>query len=305
MASSEENRNVRARFWTFTYNNYPEEAISKLLGFEWQYVGFAKEVGKKGTPHLQGCFYFKNQRTWGAINNKLQKIGVAIGFFEPAKGTPTQAIGYWKTPEQTHPERGKKNPREEDVYEAGVPPKDPADGGSAEQQRWEDARTAAKEGRLDDIPAELYSRYYRTWKEIAKDHMVEPPEAEDVTGVWIWGPPGVGKSRYARDTYPDAYKKLTNKWWDGYQDQEYVLMDEMELDSKVLGHHLKMWMDRYPFNAETKGGMRCIRPKKFIVTSNYSIEEVFAGDEMMVAAIRRRCQVIHMNEPFFKKPRQQ
>lgn len=29
----------------------------------------------------------------------------------------------------------------------------------------------------------------------------EPHVPEDVRGVWIWGSPGVGKSRYAREKY--------------------------------------------------------------------------------------------------------
>lgn len=36
---------------------------------------------------------------------------------------------------------------------------------------------------------------------------VEPSESENVRGTWIYGPPGVGKSRYARDSFTDIYLK--------------------------------------------------------------------------------------------------
>eukprot|EP00798_Chlamydomonas_sp_ICE-L_P006068 gene6068-2670_t len=183
--------------------------------------------------------------------------------------------------------------KEEDFTEHGEKPTTKRKKGEDEKLRWENARTCAKEGRLDDIDADIYCRLYKTIKEIKKDHMVKPEDADGVTGVWIYGPPGCGKSRGARADYPGAYLKGQNKWWDGYQDEEAVILDDF--DTGNLGHHLKIWADRYSFLAEVKGGTLHIRPKKIVVTSNYSPEDPkFERDSEMTEAIKRRFKIIKM-----------
>lgn len=157
---------------------------------------------------------------------------------------------------------------------------------------WDAAKTAAKQGRLDDCPPDVYIKYYRTLKAIAMDNMSKPTDQQDVTGIWIHGPPGTGKSHYARQNYGHSlYLKAQNKWWDGYQGEQYVLLDD--LDSKVLGHHLKIWADKYAFMAECKGSSIQIRPKNFIVTSNYTPEQLF-DDPILAQAIRRRFYFINI-----------
>ena len=49
------------------------------------------------------------------------------------------------------------------------------------------------------------------------------------------------------------YPKLNNKWWDGYQSQKVVIMEDVDKETiKFLHHHLKIWSDRWGFIGETK-----------------------------------------------------
>lgn len=166
-----------------------------------------------------------------------------------------------------------------------------------EIERYEIAWEEAKKGNFEGIPADIKLRHYNTLKNIAKDHMVRPVDVEGVCGLWIYGQSGVGKSRKVREEHSDFYYKLCNKWWDGYQDQDVVLIEDIGLEHKCLGHHLKLWSDRYAFLAEIKGGAMYIRPKKIIVTSQYLIEEIFVGDKQTIDALNRRFQFEHIVSP--------
>lgn len=56
-------------------------------------------------------------------------------------------------------------------------------------------------------------------------------------------------------------------------------------------------MDEYKVsNAEIKGGTVPLMHTKFIVTSNYSIKQLFNQNHTMGDAIERRCVMIHMDK---------
>jgi len=267
----------RSRAWTFTLNNYTEESEQLLQALDVKYLIYGREVGESGTPHLQGYVSFANPRRFNAIKKTLP-VGSHI---EAALGNSQQNFDYCT--------------KDNDYFEKGTRPKTAKEGGAMEKKRWDDAMQSAKDGRLDDIPTDIRVRYYRTWKQIKSDYMPPVPDADDTTGIWYYGEAGAGKSRTARADYPDAYLKMCNKWWDGYQDEPYVIIDDIDCKHDCLGHHLKIWADRYAFLAETKGGAIKIRPDKIIVTSQYSPEQIWS-DQPTVDAIRRRFKCIHVKK---------
>jgi len=264
--------------WCFTLNNYTDSCEVKLEELDVTYLVYGYERAPvTGTAHLQGFIIFKKNMRISA----LKKIH-PTAHWEIARGSNQQAADYCKglTPD--------KQPNT--IVERGDMP---ADKGEGEKERWAVAKRACIAGNLEEIPDDIFMRYYRTCKEIKKDYMAKPDDAADVTGVWYHGPPGCGKSHSARVDYPDAYMKMQNKWWDGYQGEESVILDDF--DCKELGHHIKIWADRYSFLAETKGGAINIRPKKFIITSNYLPGSLW-DDAVLVAAVLRRFTFVEMHQ---------
>lgn len=94
--------------------------------------------------------------------------------------------------------------------------------------------------------------------------------------------------------YPNAYRKMANKWWDGYAGQTAVILEDLDPAHAVLGHHLKIWADRYPFTAEAKGGACAPVNDVLIITSQYHPQAIWSDDET-VSAILRRFELVKFN----------
>lgn len=84
---------------------------------------------------------------------------------------------------------------------------------------WEKIRDLAKQGKIDEVPADIYVKSYSTLKRIAEDHHSAPDTLPQCRGIIITGEAGLGKTSYVRSiVHADhLYLKPRSKWWDGYQ----------------------------------------------------------------------------------------
>lgn len=158
---------------------------------------------------------------------------------------------------------------------------------------WESVWTAAKSGKLDDIPAHVRTTCYRTLRNIASDY--DRPEPMVRSCHVFWGPTGTGKSRraYAEAGLGAYYKDPRTKFWCGYQDQANVVIDEFRGGIDIA--HLLRWLDRYPVFVETKGSSRPLKAVTYWITSNLDPSLWYPEiDYQTQEALLRRMQVINL-----------
>lgn len=173
--------------------------------------------------------------------------------------------------------------------------------GKKEKKRWRDAVDSAKNGDIDSIDPDIFLRHYSALKKIREDYRPKPDNNDSLDNIWIFGKTGLGKSRIVHSKYgKDVYIKELNKWWDGYDREEVVLVDDIDPDTaKFMVKFIKNWTDHYRFPAQSKGGYNTsgIRPKRIIFTSNYSIDDCFFfSSKDDIEALKRRFRIIEMTE---------
>lgn len=257
--------------YCFTWNNYEDTVpnfLSSFAGTHCKYLVYGSEVGESGTPHLQGFFTTQKLNRIAA----LKKLGL-LAHLEPTKGTSLQAADYCK--------------KDGDYVEFGNPPT------PGKRTDLSSAIDALKEGSsMHDIAnnhSEVFVKFGRGLRDLNLI-LNKPYQHPTVRGIWIHGPPGSGKSHSVREIFPDLYSKPQSKWFDGYNGEHVILLDD--LDSDCLNHYLKIWSDKYACTGETKGGSVNLQHHYFIITSNFTIRDLIPDNPKMLAAIERRFKII-------------
>ena len=280
-------KSIRARSVAFTLNNpsVGEEQYINAL-FEdcrdenhIRFAGFGKEVGEEGTPHLQGFIYFSNGKSFATIH---RLPGLTRAHFEVIKGSVQQNIDYCS--------------KEGQYKQFGEAPKQ---GRRSDLDAVVDMVESGK--RVSDVSLECPLQFIKFHKGIERLIAMRVPPRDFKTEVlWYWGPTGTGKSRTAfeKATSASSYyvKDPLNKWWDGYEQQEVVIIDDYRRDFSTFAHLLRLF-DRYPMTVEMKGSTTNFSSRTLIVTSPKSPRDTWdtRSPEDIQQLLRRIDKVVHFD----------
>lgn len=212
-----------------------------------------KEQGEGGRPHIQAYVEFTKQLGLKKIKQHWPTIHI-----EGRRGSQAQAINYvTKTTGRlagpwsfgTKNQSGKRT----DIIAL--------------------RKFASSNKPLKALPTELTSIFSRSTRAFFVWRSMHPPPARttELAVTLIVGKTGVGKSRYVYDRYQQGTEMYANPvgkglWFDGYDQQPTVLIDEYEGQWPL--HELLRILDRYPIQLPIKGGFVWFLPDEIYVTTN-------------------------------------
>jgi len=266
---------TRNRNWCFTENSEPRLLVTALeqegLPAGIRYVVGQLEQGEH--EHFQGYLYLDNAcgLRW------LQKNLSPTAHFEAARGSYEQNKAYCT----------KAETRVEGPFEWGEPPSQGKRTDLEEIKAKLDSGTPMKQ-----IAQEHFASYLRYNRGFDRYKILTQAPRQGPVETWLfYGPTGCGKTRKAKEMFPDAYDKAVGPWWDGYDGQTEVLLDEHNTPWMRWDMLLRM-LDPLglPLMVETKGSTVQLRANKFIFTCNVPPEDWYKDERIRAnqAALDRR-----------------
>lgn len=231
----------RTRAYAFTDFILDETFLTQL---PYEYLCYGREeCPDTNKKHLQAYIYFKNAKSFSSVQKLLKPRHV-----EAAKGSAADNINYCS--------------KDGDFIELGERPK------QGSRNDINNIRESIQQGNytMRDIVSSATSFQSIRIAEVNMKYF-EPRRDWEPEVYWFYGASGTGKTRKAYEMCEDPYVCMaTNKWWEGYDGHEDVIIDDYRRDFSTFSILLKL-LDRYEFRVECKGGSRQLRAKRIFITS--------------------------------------
>lgn len=268
----------QARGWCLTINNYTDDDevsvksyVNKLI-----YYAVGYEIGEQGTPHLQIYFEYKSMTRFSTIKKKFRTAHI-----EARKGTRREAYDYCL----------------EDLDERNFfserPPEDQKGKRNDLEYFTEQMRTRPVHDVANEMP-HIFVKYPNGLHQLATIYSEHRDAKFPPIVTWMWGLAGTGKSRKVHDNHhpDDLYTKFAGIWWDGYHQQEAILIEDFDHTTFPFREFLRI-IDRYPYTAQIKGGTVKINSPFFYITSEYHPKHFYGSDNTYAQVARRITSIIH------------
>lgn len=275
----------RHRHYVFTWNNYPADAQAQLESLPGVlYLAYQPEIGDNGTRHLQGLISFTNPRAFRAVAKLVRGWHV-----DKMRGTIQQAVDYCSKEASRDANAGFG------FTEKGTRPlcAGTAGGRSDLAAVVEAIKAKVPLRELAEQFTEQYIHYNRGIERTIG--LLSKPRDFKTEVYWYYGSTGSGKSRAASDEAPAAYwKNPVNKWWDGYQGESDVIIDDYRPDFCTFSTLLRLF-DRYPMQVEAKGSSVQFVAKRIFITTPKNVEDTWSNrsEEDIAQLTRRITEVKH------------
>ena len=247
------------------------------------YAVFQYERGEAGTLHIQGFAQCKTRKSFAWWK---ELIGLRA-HLEKARGSPQQNRVYCTKPQDP--------PFADGPFEHGLCPE--KRGNQGDRTDIDGAIACCKRARsvgeiIDEFPTEFVK--YRQSMLFIKN-LTSVKRQFKTCIVWLYGATGTGKSRLANLLAPDAYwKDPSTKWWDGYDGQKEVIVDDFRADFMKFAELLRFF-DRYPFQREFKGGhCEFIGEVIYITSPRHPLQTWDTRTSEDLAQLGRRIEHINM-----------
>lgn len=101
----------------------------------------------------------------------------------------------------------------------------------------------------------------------------------EIWSCWYW------KTRGPVEKHASHYIKDNNKWWDGYKQEEAIIIDDYEANEWSYRDLLRL-LDRYKYQGQTKGGYVKINSPFIYICSEFSPDQLWTDNKL--AQITRR-----------------